>query len=137
MYEKDFTMLELYNFDFFEVDTSTITDAERDDEYFERQEEAFYNALDKYFTEHPITTGVNYIDYGLATSDDALEFASSTDSKLYTVEVVGSAPTSSAQQTTSYILDTRNILLIFALCWVCVTLYSKIKNLVINYTTKD
>ena len=44
MYEKDFTMLELYNFDFFEVDTSTITDAERDDEYFERQEEAFYNA---------------------------------------------------------------------------------------------
>lgn len=137
MYEKNTTMFELYNLNIREVDTSTLTDAEKEDEYFERQSEAFYNAIDKYFTEHPISTGTVDINYDVATYNDALEFSTSTDAKLYTVGVVGSAPTSSAQQTTTYLLDTRNILLIFALSWLCITLYSKIKNLIINYTTKD
>ena len=99
--------------------------------------DAYYDAMEDYYNEHQSNFNNNYYNtYNSATPSEPLEYASSTDAKLYTVEVA-SAPTSSAQATEAYLLDTRNILLIFALTWLCVTLYSKIKNLMVNYITKN
>ena len=89
---------------------------------------ATYNALDDYCKFNDVSK-----DISIASGSDALQYATSTDARLYTVSVA-SAPTSSAQATEAYLLDTRNILIIFALAWFSITLYSKIKNLIINYT---
>ena len=89
---------------------------------------ATYNALDDYYKFNDVSK-----DISIASGSDALQYATSTDARLYTVSVA-SAPTSSAQATEAYLLDTRNILIIFALAWFSITLYSKIKNLIINYT---
>ena len=109
-----FTMFELYYFDNIETDTHSLGDAEQYDK--EEREEIIYNAIDKYFSEHPIVINNSSVNTRSVSSsnDDLLDFSSSTDAKLYTVGVVGDAPTSSAQQTTLYLLDTRNILLIFS-----------------------
>lgn len=136
MYDKDFKVLKLYYFDSEPIDTSTLGDADYGT-FKEDMEQCFYNALDKYFSDNPIIINNNNIDSSLASSNDALEFATSTDSKLYTVQVAGNGATSSPQQATAYILEIRNLLIIFMFCWLAITIYSKVKNLIINYTTKN
>ena len=122
--------------DYFSTDTATIGDASYED-FKEDMEQCFYNALDKYFTDNPIVYNVAYHDNGLASITDALQYASSTDAKLYTVSVAGDGATSSPQQATAYLLELRNLFLIFVFTWLAITVYSKIKNLIINYTTKN
>ena len=98
---------------------------------------AFYDAMEDFSNEHSIDfNNSSNNSYNFASPCEPLEYSSTTDAKLYTVEVA-SAATSSQQATEAYILDTRNILIIFACVWLCVTLYSKIKNLILNYTTKN
>lgn len=74
-----------------------------------------------------------------ATYDEMNEtvfFDDETDKNMYTVGTTA-APTSSAQQSTIILLEIRNILLIFMLLYFSILCYSKIKNLLLNYTTKD
>lgn len=137
MYEKDFTMSKLFYINNNSDNTSTLTDAEEEQKQLE---ESIYNAIDKYYTDNPrdYTISVDSSRYVIdSTENDALEFASSTDSTLYTVTVAGGGATSSPQQATALLLEIRNLILIFMFAWICITLYSKIKNLMINYTTKD
>lgn len=94
---------------------------------------AYYDALTDYFSNNPINYNVSY---NATLSDAPLEYATNTDARLYTVEVAD-APTSSVQATEAYILDIRNIILFACIVWIVVIFYSKIKNLMINYTTKD
>lgn len=86
-----------------------------------------YNAMRDYYEDHPQTSVTSeFID------SPAIEWATDTDSRLYTGSLTV-APTSSAQQSAAYLLDIRNVLLIFLLGWFVLTVYSKIKNLFINY----
>lgn len=121
-------------------DEASSTDADQVIDYdliYEKTYDAYYNAMEDYYNDHQNLFNNNYYNsYTSASPSEPLEYASSTDAKLYTVEVA-SAATSSQQATEAYILDTRNILIIFACVWLAVTLYSKIKNLMINYMTKN
>lgn len=113
--------------------SSTETDAVLDyDLIYEKCYDAFSDALNDYFSSHPITFNTSYV----ASPDEPLEYASGSDARLFTVEVAD-APTSSAQATEAYILDIRNIIVFACIIWLVVIFYSKLKNLVINYTTKD
>lgn len=116
---------------------STPSDAISLDDIYDTCYDAYYDALEDFYNEHQLNFNNNtYNNYNTATPSEPLEYATSTDARLYTVEVA-SAPTSSVQATEAYLLDTRNILIIFALTWLVVTLYSKVKNLMINYMTKN
>ena len=63
---------------------------------------------------------------------DIVEFASGTDSKLYTA-TVESSPASTGEQTVAYMLDIRNILLLFLLIWFSVYLINMIKKTVLKF----
>lgn len=65
-------------------------------------------------------------------NNEPVEFASSTDSTLYTVQYV-SEPLSVAEQDTAILLEIRNILLIFLLAWLVLKLYQMLKNTIINF----
>lgn len=134
---NDKEVINIWKFDSESVEQTesgaTETDAVLDyDLIYEKCYDAFSDALNDYFTAHPITFNTSYV----ATPDEPMQYASSTDARLYTVEVAD-APTSSAQATESYILDIRNIIVFACIVWLVVIFYSKLKNLVINYTTKD
>lgn len=75
---------------------------------------------------------VEAVNRTLENNNDVVEFSSETDSTLYVTDPTA-APTSSAQQSTIYLLEIRNILLIFLFSWFLLTIYSKLKNLIINY----
>ena len=116
---------------------ATSSDAISLEDFYDTCYDAYYNAMEDFYNEHQLDFNNSFVStYYSATPSEPLEYATSTDSMLYTVEVA-SAPTSSAQATEAYLLDTRNILIIFALTWLVVTLYSKIKNLMVNYMTKN
>lgn len=76
-------------------------------------------------------TTENFIDNSVYY-DDVIEFSTGTDATMYTVWTE-TPPTSSAAQSTVYLLEIRNILLIFLLGYFCLIFYSKIKNLFINF----
>lgn len=150
MYDN-ITINKLYSIDSQQGTPSDATEIDYDllyDTYYN----AFYDALNDYYNESEVSVNGNNnidtssVDFRSSTSqieidsntssDALLEFSSSTDATMYTVGVA-SPPTSSGQATQMYLLEIRNILLIFVLTWVSVTLYSKIKNLMINYMTKN
>lgn len=99
---------------------------------YDQIEKAMYNALKRLDTENKFQEAVKSSD----SDNDVVEFSSSTDARMLTGSVVD-APTSSAQQQTTYLLDIRNILLLFLFIYFLVTIYSKLKNLLINYYTND
>lgn len=68
----------------------------------------------------------------IAETDDCVEFATGTDSKLYTVETTV-APTTSAQQTTALLLDIRNLVLLFFLTYVTLTFYRMLKTTINSF----
>lgn len=110
-------------------DEHTITDAEQID--YEEIENAFYNALVE-FNESQEADSVS----SNSLNSDVLEFASSTDSKLYTVR--SDAPlTSIEEQQTAYLLDVRNILLIFLFSYFLLTVYFKLKVMIKKYYTEE
>lgn len=63
---------------------------------------------------------------------DVVEYGEETDTTCY-VSSPDAAPTSSAQQSAIWLLEIRNILLIFVLGYFCLIFYSKIKNTFINF----
>lgn len=65
-------------------------------------------------------------------SSDLVEFASSTDARLYTATAVNVG--SADQQAVAYALDTRNILLLFIMVWFVMYLIKMIKNTFIKFT---
>lgn len=136
MYEENV----LFDYNSNSEDTATDTDAVFID--YEVLGDTIYvnthDALADYYNEHPEFLRSNSLlseNENVGTSD-TLEFSTSTDSKLYTVETVG-APSSVAQQELAYLLDIRNILLLFLLIYFVITMYSKLKNTLISYTTKE
>lgn len=76
-------------------------------------------------------TTENFIDNSVYY-DNVIEFSTDTDATMYTVWTE-TPPASSAAQSTVYLLEIRNILLIFLLGYFCLVFYSKIKNLFINF----
>lgn len=119
-----------------DIEKSTPTDSSDNENNFEvdydQIEKAMYNALKRLDTENKFQEAVKSSDQ----DNDVVEFSSSTDARMLTGSVVD-APTSSAQQQTTYLLDIRNILLLFLFIYFLVTIYSKLKNLLINYYTND
>ena len=67
----------------------------------------------------------------------SVEYSSETDANLYTVSLVNDEPLTTAEQSAVYLLEIRNILLIFLLSWLVLTLYSKIKNTFTNFFGKE
>lgn len=63
---------------------------------------------------------------------DVVEYGEETDTTCY-VSQPSAAPTSSGQQSAIWLLEIRNILLIFVLGYFCLIFYSKLKNLFINF----
>lgn len=119
-----------------DIEKSSPTDTTDNENSFEvdydQIEKAMYNALKRLDTENKVLEAVKSSDQ----DNDVVEFSSSTDARMLTGSVVA-APTSSAQQQTTYLLDIRNILLLFLFIYFLVTIYSKLKNLLINYYTND
>ena len=88
------------------------------------------------------STIVNDSDVDVATSSDAdevfqVEYSSETDASLYTVQVVNDTPLTTAEQSAVYLLEIRNLILIFVLCYVVLNLYSKLKNTFVNFFGKE
>lgn len=119
-----------------DIEKSSSTDSSDSENSFEvdydQIEKAMYNALKRLDTENKVQEVAKSSDQ----DNDVVEFSSSTDARMLTGSVVD-APTSSAQQQTTYLLDIRNILLLFLFIYFLVTIYSKLKNLLINYYTND
>lgn len=93
------------------------------------------NLGDDNINEENVTEDTISIDSDIETSTDnntLVEFASDTDATLYTVSTTA-PPSSSAEQSTIYLLEIRNLLLIFLLGYFVLIFYSKIKNLFINF----
>lgn len=119
-----------------DIEKSTPTDSSDSENSFEvdydQIEKAMYNALKRLDSENKVQEAAKISDQ----DNDVVEFSSRTDARMLTGSVVD-APTSSAQQQTTYLLDIRNILLLFLFIYFLVTIYSKLKNLLINYYTND
>lgn len=93
---------------------------------YDRIEQAFYNALESYKEDNTSSESFD---------SDLVEFSSSTDARYITVGLAAE-PKSIAQQQTAYLLDVRNILLIFLLIWFVFNSYHKLKTLLTNYYSK-
>ena len=111
-----------------------ITEVKKDDPEqveidYQKIEESMYNALKRLDTENKVQEMVKSSN---EPDTDVVEFSTSTDARLMTGQVVA-APTSSAQQTTAYLLDIRNILLLFLFIYFLITVYQRIKNTLSNY----
>lgn len=88
------------------------------------------------------STDIDDSSVDIASSSDSSEvyevdYSDSTDSHLYTVTVQNDQPLTVAEQSTVYLLEIRNILLIFLLSWLLLSFYSKIKNTFVNYFGKE
>ena len=68
----------------------------------------------------------------ITSSGDVVEFASSTDATMYTVETV-TPPQDVAEQSAVYLLEIRNLLLIFMLSILVIKVYQMLKNTLINF----
>ena len=71
-------------------------------------------------------------DILVSSPSDAVIYDDDTDVTTY-VSSPTDAPTSSAQQSAIWLLEIRNILLIFVLGYFCLIFYSKIKNTFLNF----
>ena len=119
-------------------DDSTIaTDTDANEIDYDKLEDSFYNALDKYYKDNK-NESINVSAAKVNNSQNAfdlsgtVDFASSTDAKLYTCQYVDS-PSSVAEQELGYLLDIRNILLIFLFVYFIISIYGKLKSTLINY----
>ncbi len=79
-------------------------------------------------------TSINDTDLEEVTTseNDMIEYDVDTDTTCY-VSSPTDAPTSSAQQSAIWLLEIRNILLIFVLGYFTLIFYSKIKNTFLNF----
>ena len=93
-------------------------------------EKSLYNALKRIEDEKALQ------DMHKSVDSDLVEFSSETDSDMLTGSVVAE-PDSTAQQQTIYLLDIRNILLIFLLTYFVITIYSRLKNSLTRYFTSE
>lgn len=105
-------------------DFHTSTDASIAPVDYDKIEKAFYNALVEYQDNNSSATPI--------IESDLVEFASPCDAQLLTLKVAA-APTSSEQQATAFMADIRNLLFLFLICYFVFTVYSKLKNSVINF----
>ncbi len=103
---------------------------------YDKLEDTFYDALQRIEEDKKVQEQIEKDKQALKSinenNSDLLEFSSSTDANLYTVNTVAE-PTTSTQQQTAYILDIRNILLILLLFYFAFSIYSKIKTTMINF----
>lgn len=113
----------------FDNQESTPSDATYYEIDYQKLEDSYYNALKRLDKEKQVQQELTKS----VPDSDLVDFSSDTDATLYTVGVEA-APTTCAQQSTTYLLDIRNILLIFLLIYFCITIYSKLKTTLINYT---
>ena len=115
-----------------DFDVSTNTDAINYDKIGEVIYQNTYNALNDYYSNNEKNSSVVSQKSFVQNDENIIQFASETDSSLYTVSTVD-APTTVAEQVGAYTLDIRNILLLFLLVYLVITIYSKLKNTIINF----
>ena len=118
-------------------DSNVATDTDANSIDYEKLEDSFYNALDKYYKDNKnenISAAATKSSNNMNAFDlsGTVAFASSTDAKYYTCQYVDS-PGSVAEQELGYILDIRNILLIFLFVYFIISIYGKLKSTLINY----
>lgn len=97
---------------------------------YKQIEIAYYNALKQIELEKANREALEKATQ--QEKSDVVQFASSTDARLYTTKLAD-APASSAQQQVAYLLDIRNILLIFLLSYFVINAYTKLKNTLSKY----
>ena len=95
-------------------DLHTSTDSERIEVDYQKIEDAFYNALYRVESEKLNDSGQVLVEQQFISDSNypLVEFATPTDSSLMTCKVEA-PPTSCVEQSTSYLLDIRNILFLF------------------------
>lgn len=118
----------------YEFDESTPTDANEDN--YESVYEAVYNAMVDYNNDtnsdsSKSTKVLNTTKSSETTADSLLEFGSETDAHMYTLTA---EPQTCAQQSTMYLLEIRNLLLIFILGYFILTLFYRFKNTIFSFT---
>ena len=109
----------------YEYSESTPTDATEND--YESVYEAVYNALLDYNTD----SSSNTRSVATQSDSDMIEFATSTDATMYTVSA---DPLTCGQQSAMYLLEIRNLLLIFILGYFVLNLFYRFKNTVFSFT---
>lgn len=117
-----------------EYDKSTPTDA--DEDTYDSVYEAVYDALVDYNSDSSsdITKSsktINTTRSSDTTADSLLEFGTETDAHMYTLTA---APQTCEQQSTMYLLEIRNLLLIFILGYFILTLFYRFKNTIFSFT---
>ena len=132
-----------------DVDKATVTDSSSDSEIgkeeikdnnvtveidYKQIEDCYYNALKRVEQEKADKEALRNMTK--SEQIDVVDFATSTDAKLYTV-TTAAAPVSSAQQSVAYLLDIRNILLIFLFAYFLINVYSKLKYTLSKYYSED
>lgn len=114
------------------TDTASNTDAVEID--YQKIEDSMYNSFSKALKEYNTQSSDNTkLSVSPSVSTDYVEFATSTDSKLYTCELSEGHASSVAVQEVAYLLDIRNILLIFLFIYFIFSMYGKLKSTLINY----
>ena len=114
-------------------DLHTSSDPERVEVDYQKIEDAFYNALNRIESEKSSDPGQVLVEQQVIPDSNysLVEFATPTDSSLMTCKVEA-PPTSCVEQSTSYLLDIRNILFLFLSVYFILTSYSKIKSSVLH-----
>ena len=111
----------------YEFTENTPTDATPTD--YDSVYDAVYDALTDYSAD--ISSSNRSIIETSATDSDMIEFSSSTDATMYTVSA---EPLTCAQQSAVYLLEIRNLLLIFILGYFILNLFYRFKNSIFSFT---
>ena len=111
----------------YEFTENTPTDATPTD--YESVYDAVYNALSDYSNDSASSN--RSIVETSATDSDLIEFSSTTDATMYTVSA---DPLTCGQQSAVYLLEIRNLLLIFILGYFILNLFYRFKNTVFSFT---
>ena len=111
----------------YEYTESTPTDATPTD--YESVYQAVYDALSDYSDDS--SSNNRSISETLSTDSDMIEFSSTTDATMYTVSA---DPLTCGQQSAVYLLEIRNLLLIFILGYFIMNLFYRFKNTVFSFT---
>lgn len=116
----------------YEFTETTPTDATEDT--YESVYEAVYNALTDYSSDSSTNTkSLSKVSESKENeiTNDMLEFGTETDATMYTLSA---EPQTCAQQSTMYLLEIRNLLLIFILGYFILTLFYRFKNSIFSFT---
>lgn len=114
----------------YEINESTPTDA--DESTYDEIYQAVYDAVSDANSDNSNSnSSLSKSSLTNEITDDLLEFDEHTDDRMYTVYA---QPQTCAEQSTMYLLEIRNLLLIFILGYFILTLFYRFKNTIFSFT---